>query len=106
MVGGVVILPPMSHLVEHQHHHDCRGKARRHGAEDLTVSAEALWCLAANGVPGAGVYGIVHRSACLCGWLPPTRLTPQAAMQIRHHAFWDCPVAAAEPGSSPWPAVF
>jgi hypothetical protein len=37
----------------------------------------------------------VHRFACLCGWLPPTLPQPQAAMQLRHHAFWDCPVACA-----------
>jgi hypothetical protein len=35
----------------------------------------------------------VYRSACLCGWLPPTLPPPQAAMQLRHHAFRDCPVA-------------
>jgi hypothetical protein len=54
---------------------------------------EALWRLAVNGIPGEGGYGIVHRSACLCGWPPPTLSPPQAAMQLRHHAFWDCPVA-------------
>jgi hypothetical protein len=32
---------------------------------------EALWRLAVNGVPETGGYGIVHRSACLYGWLLP-----------------------------------
>jgi hypothetical protein len=53
---------------------------------------EALWHLGVNRVPGADGYGIVHRSACLCGWLPPTLLSPQVAVLLRHHAFWDCPV--------------
>jgi hypothetical protein len=41
---------------------------------------EALRRLAVNGVTGAGGYGIVHRSACLCGWLPPTLPSSQATM--------------------------
>jgi hypothetical protein len=56
---------------------------------------DTLWFLAVKGVPGAGGHDIVHRSACLCVWLPPTLPSPQATMQLRHLAFLDCPVAFA-----------
>jgi hypothetical protein len=63
--------------------------------ETIDRYKESLWRLAVNGIPAANGQGIGHHTAYLCGWLLPTMHLPQAAMQLYHHAFWDCPVACA-----------
>jgi hypothetical protein len=69
----------------------------------LTRIWRITWRLTVNGVPGAGGHGSVHRSAYLCGWLPPTLPFPQATMQRLPCGL--CGAPAAEPGSPPWPVV-
>jgi hypothetical protein len=57
---------------------------------------EALWRLAANGVPGAGGHGVDQRGPCPCGWAgPAAEGVDERCRAWRHHHFWGCPVAQA-----------
>ncbi len=55
---------------------------------------EVLWRLAVQGVTGAGGLGVNLPLTCVCGChgLGQGHATP---VQLRQHAFWECPVAQA-----------